>query len=76
MRRWRNGEELSHVMVVHGSVVVGMLRDWRAVSCLGSNVVEDECEVGVVVERRMRVRMRRHCWGGSISCVCVLSVNV
>lgn len=55
--------ELSHVEVVHGSVVVGMLRDWRAVSCLGSSVVEEV----VVVERRMRVRRSRHCCGGSIT---------
>lgn len=54
-----------------------MLRDWRAVSCFGSSVVEDECEVVVmrgevrVVEMRKRLRMRRHCCGGSINCVCV-----
>lgn len=55
-RRWRNGEELSQRAVVwggeQGSLEVGMLRDWRAVSCLGSRVVE----VGEDLEE----------WGGDV----------
>lgn len=40
-RRWRKGLEVSQWMALwfeHGSLVVGRLRDWRALSCFGSRV--------------------------------------
>lgn len=53
-RRWRKGLEPSHTAAVwreedggeQGSLEVGMLRDWRAVSCFGSRGEEDEEEEG------------------------------
>lgn len=43
VRRWRKGVAESHVVVElgsgeQGSLVVGMLRDWRALICFGSRV--------------------------------------
>ncbi|KAM2043217.1 hypothetical protein ACFXTI_036517 [Malus domestica] len=62
-RRWRKGLEESQMVVfggrmegfLQGSLEVGMLRDWRALSCFGSSVLEDGedgkvGDLGVVVE--------------------------
>lgn len=50
--------EESQVVVVelraHGSFVVGMLRDWRALICFGSRV--DVVDAVAVVKRRRRRR--------------------
>ncbi|KAJ0523931.1 hypothetical protein HanRHA438_Chr10g0475651 [Helianthus annuus] len=53
-RRWRKGVALSQVVAlwggwVQGSWVVGMYKDWRALSCFGSRVVEGGDRVVVVV---------------------------